>query len=330
MVRSACRLVGALGVVLASSLLFTQPAQGGLACPVGPLEIPCTLRPQDEVWLVSTRHLGGLPGPNKWCPPRLCYYRYDPACGFRPASASAFSCLLNPATITIVYVHGNRMSDQQVQRRGLMLYSLIACGAAADQPIRYVIWSWPSRPLPCRLACLRDVRVKYRRVPLQSYYLACWLSHLAPEGRVSVLGYSYGGRMILGALHLLHGGALRGHTLQSSCCPSSLQVRMALWAPASQSDWLLPGRPHEYALCNVERSLVVYNSLDPVLKRYDRVILSATGPALGHVGLCGASCGCSRITQIDAACIVGCHHDFLRYAASPYLMHCVRQIVLWE
>ena len=288
------------------------------------------VRPQDQIWLVSTRAMGPRPSPRKTCAPRYCYQRYQSCnCWYRQSAGAFFACN-DPCTTNVLYVHGNRMTEAWVKSRGLELYQKLVCNNP-DRPIRMIIWSWPSSPLPRRAAVFRDARVKLRRTPLQSYYLAHWLSCFDCHERVALLGYSYGGRTILGALHLLGGGNLNGRCLDPCCRRCLPQMRMALWAPATQSDWLLPGQPHDRALCCLERGLIFYNHCDPVLSRFQRYIFSVTGPALGHVGLtCAGYCipGYERILQFDATWLVGKQHKWNGYTHCPSIMWQIRNLAL--
>ena len=163
---------------------------------------------------------------------------------------------------------------------------------------------------------MRDARIKFRRTPLQSYYLSWWLTHQCASCRVSMLGYSYGARTILGALHLVGGGTLEGRCLPASCRRCAPRIRIAVWAAASQADWLLPGRPHGCALNCLECGAIFYNCKDPVLRGYRCAICSASGPALGLRGLIRPHCGppCyARIVQYNATRWIGCHHNWDHY-----------------
>ncbi len=279
------------------------------------------LRPQDEIWLVSTREMGVYPRAAMLACPQFTYRRYCCQSGWQDVAADRSPCCTDTNTRTVIYVHGNRMTSEWVQRRALDFYNGLI-GHADDRPIRLIVWSWPSSPIPCRFAFARDARVKYRRTTLQSYYLARWIHRHCRDSHFGMVGYSYGARTILGALQLLAGGQLSGRCLPESGCGTP-HVHVALWAAASQSDWLLNGKPHGRAMDCIESAAIFYNRVDPALKRYSRVLCKANGPALGHVGLTrphGGPAGYSRICQIDVTKIVGRHHDWNRYCGSCSIM----------
>ncbi len=290
----------------------------------------CDIRSQDQIWMISTRHLGTCSNPPTPCRPQLCYHCFDPCHGWVPSNQEAFFAGDDPQQITTVYVHGNRISDAWAQDRGFKTYCSFTCECDAP-PIRHVIWSWPSEPIPCRSAIIRDARVKARRTPIQSYYLAWWLSNLQPELQVSLAGFSYGGRTILGAAHILGGGTLCGRGLASTRYGCTVRPRIAIMATASQADWLLPGHCYGCAMSQIERGLIIYNCCDPVLRRYEKLIPESTGPALGLVGIpCGLGDDSCKLQQFNASQIIGKNHKFKLYYQSPEVMGLIRNYVLWR
>lgn len=293
------------------------------------------LRPQDEIWLVSAREMPSRLPLCCMCQPLLCYQQYEKCCDcgcgrWQCRSECTFWETDDPGRLTVVYVHGNRMTEEWIRRRGLDLYNgLVGCCPHAP-PIRLVLWSWPSESIPNRLAVKRDARVKFRRIPTQAYYLASWLNHYSCDRQLSLLGYSYGAATLLSSLHILGGGQLECRCL--SRCEPPPRIHMAVWAPAVQSNWLTPCGRLCRALPCVESGIVFYNRCDPVLRRFRRVIFSATGPALGHVGLTNPHCcypGYGAICQFDATRYVGKKHEWDRYRDCPCIMGRIRWTALW-
>jgi hypothetical protein len=319
------RIASALGLL--AWMLFPRTG-AGCTCD------PCIrVRPQDEVWVVSTREMGTLPRPALLCDPCFDYHRYCCGCGWVPRTAADYRRSCQPSGITVVYVHGNRMTAERTCHRGLDLYRGLNC-CADERPIRFVIWSWPSDPIRCHRAFLRDARVKLRRTPLQSYYLGWWLCDGCRDARVSLMGYSYGGHTILGALHLMGGGSLAGRCLPDCCRCHRPRTRLALLAAASQAGWLLPGGRHDRALGCVEHGIVFYNRKDPVLKCFPRTICIVTGPALGLCGLAYPWCGpaaYARFIQYDVTHCIGRRHQWERYRHCAYTMNKIREFVFsWQ
>ena len=284
----------------------------------------------DQVWEISTRHLGN-------CPCERCircadfqYGRYVPGCGWCGSDGCALAA--EPATITVVYVHGNRMRAEDARQQGLLLYRRLRCCCPDAPPVRFVIWSWPSAPIPASFRIFRDVRVKYRRTDTQSYLLARWLADHRCGDQVSLMGYSFGARTILGALHLVGGGQLAGRSLARPAHPCC-HFNLVLWAAAAENGWLSPGGCHECASKVVRRGVITVNRRDPVLRRYRRSIIRARQRALGQTGIRGPLACWSdgvQFCELDVTHIVGSHHDWCRYWQSSAIMRQTARVLLFR
>jgi hypothetical protein len=280
----------------------------------------------DEFWVISTRHIDEVP-----CyalPSQLEIHQLD--CGkWRRRSTEEFSASHAYPFATIFYVHGNRYTAQDAVERGWMIYRTLCSGNQARLPFRFVLWSWPSDRIP---GALEDVRVKAERTDLEGLYLGTVVSRMPPDALVSFHGYSFGTRVISGALHLLAGGALEGRRLAPEFLAPRTPVRAALLAPAFHNTWLLPGALHALALTQVERMFVLYNPLDPVLRRYRLISPTSDPQALGATGLVGLDrLGplAERVHQYDVSAEAGRTHDERRYLNSSYFPQ-LRDYLLWR
>ena len=266
-------LYGATAILAAQA---SGPDVEGLAPRVG-----------DEWWIIDSRSIV-CDNCLSRCPPdpsRLRTQRYMPCQGWRRSSVDEFllaggeESLDDSDTITVFYVTGNRDDVDETLEDGLQVYAtLVACSPCVR--IRFVIWSWPSDKV---CGPLRDFRVKAERTDCESYLLSSVLVRLGSSARLSLVGYSFGARVIAGALHLAAGGAI-------DCCAlphaaASLSTRVVFFAPAFDNDWLLPGRRNGLALTQVDRLWTSYNLRDPVLKRYPIIVKRADPVALGYAGL---------------------------------------------
>src|SRR5262249_36994004 len=115
----------------------------------------------------------------------------------------------DPTVPTVIFVHGNQISPGDAKSEGLSVYRHMICYGNDSPPIRFVIFSWPSSKIP---GLLRDVRVKAARTGPAGYDLAWLIDQLPEETPVSLVGFSFGARIITGGLHVLAGGSLGG------CC----------------------------------------------------------------------------------------------------------------
>ena len=100
-------------------------------------------RPQDEIWLVSTRHIGSVQSESV---PDLHAQRYEPDSGWRPAEIEDATRPTAPDQIVVIYVHGNRLSGPAAAAEGRRYYQRLTNGLVDPVSIRFVIWSWPSDP----------------------------------------------------------------------------------------------------------------------------------------------------------------------------------------
>ncbi len=274
-----------------------------------PLEGTCG----DRIWLVSTRHLSNEVCRANLVNPNLAVSELD-ACGRRLQSSLAeYQFAKTQGRQTVIYVHGNRTPASVAIERGLTIYRFIAryrCG----EPIDWVIWSWPSEQ---HGILIHDAREKAKRTDAHGMYLAMFVrDNFDVDDAPTMIGYSFGGRVVTGSLHALAGGKLGGRTLPGAKVLGT-PIRAGLVAPAIEQSWLQPCGYHGKATQNLEKLVLMYNHRDSVLKRYwllDRVRSSV---ALGYSGprVFGPRYDGSRLPVIarDFAQVIGHNHDELDY-----------------
>jgi hypothetical protein len=282
------------------------------------------VRPQDEVWLVSTRHLG-CPLPGKQAVGVKCW-RYAQTV-WQPASEAEFFASDSPDVVTAVYVHGNQIDYCLAANYGLAFYFELVGKLDAESPVRFVIWSWPSDQFR---GPLRDVRTKASRSDVDAYYLGDFLSRMRPDVRVGLLGYSFGARIVSGAMELLGGGSLCRWPLPPGPRPS---VHVAMWAAAEHNHWYLPGEFHGRALAAGAAWFNTVNPCDPVLMRYRWIDKGHDAVAVGYAGIYGRNLlppeVNARIEEVNVAGIINGQHDWRAYLYSGYIQERTRQHMLW-
>jgi hypothetical protein len=222
---------------------------------------------------------------------------------------------------TCFVLHGNQTDAALAVAQGMRAYRALTASLPPEQPLRFVIWSWPSDRIH---GILKDVRVKAARTTTEGIYLAWTLHRLNPQTSVSLVGFSYGARIATGALHLLAGGVMSGYALPASQSQRA-PLRAILVAPALHNYWLAEGRYHGRALEIVEEMLLVKNSCDSALRRYRFVDTSLSAEALGYTGPAGWSPHYAKIKHVDACCDLGKSHDWELYLASPRYSALMRQ-----
>jgi len=218
----------------------------------------------------------------------------------------------------VVFIHGNDTGSTEAVSKGQYVYDVIRC-AIGEQPIRFVIWSWPAERV-CRRR-RPDLQLKLWRCNEESFRLACWLDRIDPATPICLIGHSFGPRIITGAMHLLGGGKLNGRKLpeETVAAWSSVGrrgVRAVLLAAAGDAGSLAPHGAHGCALKMLDRTLITQNPCDRVLRFYPRLYGRRGPPALGFVGPCGVEEYAEKLLVVDVRCTVGKQHDWRAYCTA--------------
>jgi len=279
---------------------------------------------EGEAWILSTRSApacGSLDSGHE----QIRYWRLGADRCRKPSDANAFYAAAETPVPTTFFVHGNRTSANDAVREAWPLRRRLE-HEADGRPYRLVIWSWPSDRIRGRSR--RDIQVKAARSDGQAYYLAQMLRSLPPDVPVNLVGYSFGSRIIAGALHLTAGGRLAGRRLDGPAV-ERLPVRAVLVAAALDNDWLLPGHRNGLALSQIEQMLITVNRRDRVLHWYP-AMRRGRGPwAMGYVGprVRGFA---EKIELLDVTRATGRQHDWCRYIAAECLRAAVGRYALEE
>jgi hypothetical protein len=298
---------------LAAGLLLLAlwpAAAAGQPAPPPPAAAP-------QVWLISSRsapRCGDLEAGLE----RIAYWRLDPCDGCRwlAADAEAFRRGGDPAVPTTVFVPGYTAGpDTAIEEGGTLCCDLER--AACGRPFRFVIWWWPGdRDRHARIA--RDLRAKACGCDIESYYLARTLPAIRPGTPVGLIGYSYGARIIGGALELLAGGHLAGRSLpaeaRAAWTSAPRPLRAMFIGAAMDADWLAPGHRDGAALAMVQRVAVTQNCCDRALRLYPRLCGRGGPQALGSAGPLGPDG--EKLEVLDVSCSVGKRHDWYRYESA--------------
>lgn len=321
--------------ILALTLAVLGSAPTRAADPDGKIQSTAGIRAQDQVWLVSTRHIGCTT-----CGGDPAFWQLSGG-QWAGSSAKEFHNTADPALTTVIYIHGNRIDDQEGSSGGLAVYQQIVANHAQEQGVRYVIWSWPSTKI---CGPIKDVRSKAWRSDEEAVLLARFLADFSsppaaggsPQPaknplRVGIIAFSYGARITGGALHLLNGGELLGQRVSAVDPP---KFHVAFWAAAAHNNWLLPGYRHGEALPLGEKWLNLVNSNDESLTHYEMLERGRNPPALGYTGLAGRYLLPAELSERweewDVSCLVGRTHNYQPYLYSPWVAQRTAQVALWQ
>jgi len=221
---------------------------------------------------------------------------------------------------TILYVHGNRVATGKDRAQGLSIYHSFKAHGRTKGPVRFVIWSWPAEPIA---GPIKDYVVKARRTNPAAWQLAWLLDKLPVETQLSLVGYSYGTRVVSGAAHLLAGGRLGNLRLDKRDHPQTPRVRAALLAAAYDADSFQPGKFYSQSLAQIERLVLTTNRLDPAMRFYHLSNGRGRMHALGKSGVhqptaLGVAARC--VQPVDFTREVGRSHSLVDYLAAEAKM----------
>lgn len=288
-----------------------------------------------EVWEISTRHLPfGCRVPDR--KPSLEVYRCQGEGTPWEKDILENAVALSNEFQTIVYAHGNWMTRENARGRANFIADQIA--RRAEKPIRLIMLSWPSqrerRPI-------RDTVENAECADTQAFYFDWLLRQFPEDAQSSVLGFSFGARVVCGALHLLAGGTLQGaSSIDRDPSRSRENVyRVSFAAPAVDRSWLANNGRNRLAMNVVDRMINLYNSKDPVLRRFRFLDLGPSRPiAAGFSGFANAGnprinqplASQDRIIQYDCGSSIGSTHS-----EKSYYLECNRFVaaidnLLWR
>lgn len=268
---------------------------------------PCGVREIDSIWEVSTRHLPQCY--NGDCNVLFATSRYAEGCWNPVYEGELFSEAEAFPARTVIYIHGNWFPLNDARERAMQVYRLIVARSA--EPIRFIVLSWPSQQ---QERPARDVISKKPLLTATTFYLSSLINRL-PAQEIGMLGYSFGGAIAIGAAHLQAGGMLDGWCLQSSTAPHTF--RISLLAPAFDKDALNPRGKYGHAPELTQHIVNLYNSRDPILRRYRFFDRSNDPVAAGFAGLSVTYAlrplaDNDKVEQFDCRA-VGRSHDELDY-----------------
>ena len=329
------------------------PAGGPVVAETGPIvhgpSVAPVVLPRSgycgEVWEASTRHLPCCLTPNLLHNPPI---RYSQLVGGRWVRRSEADWLASPVRqiapvhgveqlpLVIFYVHGNWMTVENARERVAVLNQAIA--RQARRPYQIIMLSWPSQREP---GAVRDIRENAECADVQAHYLNYMLRQLDPSVQVSLLGFSFGGRTVTGALHLAAGGTIEGYC--SQCLPWGAgdvlgRYRVTVVAPAVDNDSMTPTGKFNRAIEAVNWMVNLYNSKDRALRRFEFIDRLARPIAAGFRGFESVAnprstsplATLSVVEQLDCGGAVGPTHDEMSYFSKcPYFRRGVENL-LWQ
>ncbi len=324
--RQQIKLIGlVLGLLLTPQFTQLLPAQGLVQVPAeGLCQSWDSCRAGDSIWELSTRSLPDCPQMGVDYAPELC--QLTAGAWSLGAIESLRELVASPTgPRLVVYVHGNRMPRQQARDRAHIIYQHLVSSANCE-PICFLALSWPSEQTE-RLP--QDVDRKKRRLNADAYYLANFIGALDVQRPIGYWGYSFGCAIVCGAHHMLAGGSLHGYQLAGPPAARSLD-RTSLIAPAFDRQDLTPRGQYHLALVAVDKMVNLYNSVDPILRRFRFFDRSTSPTAAGYAGILeprsiSPLSADRKIVQYDCRTI-GRTHAELDYLTCPCISWAFRNV----
>ena len=235
----------------------------------------------DDAWFVDTR------------PGAVTFSRLE-ANGWEASSDQEFLETFDASIPLVVIIHGNWMSLPEAKYYGKMFHKM----SRNIGPHRLLVWSWPAERINGRLR--QDAQIKAARADAQAEHLAAFLRLLPDNSKVSLVGFSFGAKLVC-------------NTLQQYA-NHSLQIRTVLLAAGIDRESLQPGRQYGDALLATEEMLVHVNQLDSKLRFYP-LLNGCGGPrAAGKEGVnrYGMSTESrAKIKSVDVSRLIGVEHGFM-------------------
>ena len=279
-------------------------------------EMVSQLPTSDRLWLISSRRLTSNVCRANLDNPAFSVYRMNCRGSQIHSSLDDYFHTIGQHRPVVVYVHGNRLDADGAIKRSFNIYQSIRKRRCSG-PIDWVVFSWPSAK---QGRLIHDFREKAERTDAQGLYLG-WLlrKHAESSLRTGLIGYSFGARIVTGALHAMAGGCLDGRRLPGSEIIGA-NFDAGLIAPALESHWMEHRGYHGKATKNLDHLVLLFNRRDAILKRYwllDRVRSSV---ALGYSGpqAFGLRADGSKLSvrARDCARFMGLRHDEVDYYSS--------------
>lgn len=291
-------------------------------------------KPASEIFEISTRHLPDRFSCIDFECPNVQVNKWH-GNGWRSSTVDEAMPLEGNGVLTILYIHGNFMERNNSLERVRIVDSYLK--QQADRPYRLLMLSWPSQR---EKKPLRDVFENAESSECHSLYVAWMLRRLKNDAPVSILAFSFGARAATGGLHLNAGGVIPGlMAVPESSEAAASAYRLGLVAPAIDRDWIETNGRHNLAMSNVDSLVNLYNSKDPILRRFRFMDRIASPIAAGFAGFqmfadpraTAPLSGQQRIRQYDCGSVIGTTHaEKSYYGECPYFRSVMIQHLLWK
>ena len=275
----------------------------------------------ESFWIVTTRECPQEMGSDPW--PKLKVLHFDEHGDMveRPIAELFAQTVGRPV---LIQVQGS-LTTPDIALGGLLwTHSWLQHNRCLPPDAVVIAFDWPSQRI-YRID-YRDINEKGRRAYVAAYHLARLVQAFPAASRVCLLGQSYGGRVVPGALHLLGGGSLNSQSHDNPVClpgeTPDLHLHGVVIGAASDKNWLDPDQRFDRTLVAAGGFLNLYNKRDEALIFYLALLRSDHHRAIGRVGLSNKDFEAlgpraARYEEHDIHEVLGTEHSLLDAVANP-------------
>jgi hypothetical protein len=238
----------------------------------------------ERFWIVHTRDCPQVMGTDPWPCLKVLHFNAQGMLEHRDPREMFAQTIGRPV---FIQVQGS-LTTPDIALGGLMWsHAWLRENRALPPDAVVIAFDWPSQRV-YRNDVL-DINEKGRRAYIAGFHLASFLLEFPTGSRITVLGQSYGGRVVPSALHLLGGGCLNSQDHDPPVRLPGLRpdhrLRAIVLEGASDHQWLDPNQRLDRALYACEGLLNLYNHRDEALLLYPFLVRSEHHLALGRIGL---------------------------------------------
>lgn len=259
-------------------------------------------RPQDEIWVVSSREISTcerVTSSDRF----LCKHPVGTAWNRVPLEQLLDVQQQNPEKANIIFIHGNRTSDFWARRRGKLTYQyLIANNPVEMPPVRYIIWSWPSDAVN---GPVKDFWKKINRAKYDGELLGQFIGMLNPAQQLTFLTHSMGAQV-----------AFTGIQAASLNQPIRPRFDVISMAPVTHCNWPRNMTEADIISAQINRLCFIRNPSDIAIRAYKKLCTHESK----HPFVAGADIISSihpNSQQYDASQSLGCEHNIIGYVTTP-------------
>lgn len=221
---------------------------------------------ESDIWMIDSYSIPWTKASEKSFE-RIAYFKLEKNRWVR-SDAETFHSSQTPEIPVVIFSPGYTSTTSDTVGVGMSLYRICELH---EKPFRMIFWNWPAKK---EIICLRpDIRAKIPVATANGEYMSMFLRKLKPESKVSILGFSFGTRIVCDAVEFL--GDDR---------PEGMRINLVLAAAATDQQWLSARSRHKDVPRLTEKLLVLYNPNDRALHFYFGLYNGGHVEALGRFG----------------------------------------------